>query len=681
MKAVLIFMIGVFSITGYSQNYSFDFNSNGKRVCLVESIANTATPSITIRLLDAGANTLAPVFISRRPLNGNIWNLVATNLPPGTTSWTDTNVTIGDCWEYQIKRKNTWTYSSNSYDATGYTTGSLLVDNSKYQGQIILLVAQNIPDSLPLKYLRLKKELTAEGWFVNEVIVNKAISWDSGDTIVTIKNQLKTIYDNAPSDDKPKCLFILGHVPMPRSGSTTVTAPDAHDQNKGARGCDAYYADMDGIYTDTATFNPGGLSSAFAINLPGDSKWDQDFFPSEIELAFGRVDFTDITDYTLTELQMTERYLDRLSNYKNVNPGYHMGEKSSFYLGFENSNDGSYRSLPSISKSINVYENTIGGIHPQWVQNNGPFKIYMQNRNVPEISEWNTYGMNATVFSSDQSYWGFGDVPQNNYIYSRIRALLAAESKCLVSLWTTTGVNIFHQAGTGKAFGLAIKEIMNHNVTNQKLEKAPQMYDTEVWWNRTHFAYHGDPTIRLFQVNPPCNLSINKIGGNAVLRWNASIENEILGYHIYESTSELGKFTRVTTSPISDTTFTLINHQFGNWYMVKAVKIQESGSGKFMNPSIGITVQSNIELTTIDYAIAKSSKFFPNPTTHSCFIESVYPISQITLYSLEGKLLEQIPCMGKLKTEIDLSHYSKGIYLLKLYLENGDFEFTKVHKL
>ncbi len=67
---------------------------------------------------------------------------------------------------------------------------------------------------------------------------------------------------------------------MPRSGSTSVTAPDEHDQNKGARGCDGYYADIDGIYTDTNTYNPGGLETPLAINLPGDYKWDQDFFPS-----------------------------------------------------------------------------------------------------------------------------------------------------------------------------------------------------------------------------------------------------------------------------------------------------------------------------------------------------------------------------------------------------------------
>jgi hypothetical protein len=678
MKFIQIVLLSLFSISGFSQNFSFNFISNGKRVCLVESSVDTLVPSVTIHLLDASANTGVPVFISRRPLNGNSWSIVASNLAPNTSSWVDTNVSIGNCWEYQIKRKNTWTYNSTNYDATGYTVGSVLADNSTYQGQLILLVARNILDSIPLKYKRLKKELTAEGWFVKELIVDRASSWDSGDTVVLIKNQINAIYNSAPSNDKPKCLFILGHVPMPRSGSTSVTAPDMHDQNKGARGCDGYYADIDGIFTDTATYNPGGLSSNFAINMPGDFKWDQDFFPSDLELAFGRVDFADITDFTLSEIQITERYLDRLSKYKNVSTGFFMGDKSAFYLGFENSNDGSYRSLPSISKAANLFENTVGGVHPQWVQTNGPFKVYMQNRNVPEITEWNTYGMNATVFSSDQSYWGFGDVPQNNYIYSRIRALLAAESKCLVTLWTTTGVNIFHQAGTGQAFGLAIKEIMNHNATNQKIEKAPQMYDTEDWWNRTHFAYHGDPTIHLFQVYPPSQLSIIEQNGSAVLKWNAAADSEILGYHIYESESEYGKFTRITSVLVSDTNFTLLNHQTGNWYMVKAVKVKESGCGMFIQPSIGISVESNIVLKVDESIPAISSKITPNPSTRMFTIESNEQIKQISLYSGTGNLLYVFQNIEKTSCSIDLSHYPKGIFMLKIGYINGQSEIKKI---
>ena len=34
--------------------------------------------------------------------------------------------------------------------------------------------------------------------------------------------------------------------------------------------------------------------------------------------------------------------------------------------------------------------------------------MYMQNVQAPQIGEWDQYGMDAAIYSSDQSYWGFG---------------------------------------------------------------------------------------------------------------------------------------------------------------------------------------------------------------------------------------------------------------------------------
>jgi hypothetical protein len=532
---------------------------------------------------------------------------VASNLPPGTTLWVDTNVKLGDIWEYQVKRQNTWKFNDQSYDATGYTCGAVLKDNTDYQGRLILIAADNIVHKLPSRYNRLKKELTGDGWFVNELIIPKARGWDNGGAVVSVKDKIMAVFKNAPGIDKPKILFILGHIPLPRSGSTPITAPDDHDQNKGARGCDVFYADVDGVFTDTDSFNPGTLQTALLKNKPGDFKWDQDFFPSDIEMAFGRIDFADIHDYSLSELQMMEIYLDKLSHYKNVSNGFDMGNKSGFSLGHTNSNDGSYRNLANISKAENVYENRSNLPHPKWVKKNGPFKIYMQNKNRPKISDWDTYGMDATVFSSDQSFWGFNDLPQHSRIYnkiislimaknkhnrdySRIRALLASNTKCLVTLWTTTGVNTFYQACSGDPLGLAVKEIMNHNATNNNIEKPPQEWDNSTFWNRTHFTYNGDPTLRLYQVQPPSNLSVSTHSNSASLSWKASPDPNVIGYHIYKSTSEFGIFNKITSDPLPQLHYIDKGFQQDNTYMVRAVKIEESGCGKFLNPSIGIFV-------------------------------------------------------------------------------------------
>lgn len=381
-------------------NFGFSFSNSGQRVCLADVAVSLSPPSATIRLLDAASNTTLSTRIYRRQLYGvgADWVQVSPVLAPGTGSWTDTNVNIGDTWEYQVKRIN------GAAVATGYAVACIGADKTDYRGRMILLTANNISSGIPDRYTELKKDLTGDGWFVQELIVPRASGWDSRDTVITIRQQIQNIYNSAPQDDKPKALFILGHVPLPRSG-LNGQAPDGHDQNAGARGADTYYADVDGVFTDAGTYNPGGLSSPYAVNLPGDFKWDQDTIPSELEMGFGRIDFADIIAYPQSELALTEQYLTRLHHYKQVSNGFDMGDKTAFYFGYDNSNDGSYRSLPAISGADSVFQNTTGLLHPQWVKQNGPFMMYMQNVQAPQTGEWDTYGMDAAIYSSDQSYW------------------------------------------------------------------------------------------------------------------------------------------------------------------------------------------------------------------------------------------------------------------------------------
>lgn len=680
MKKNLFFSIILcFQVQLIAQNFSFNFNTSGRRVCLVSSEADLNNKQVKLIFHDSLSNTNEPLSLYRRALGTHTWTNIATNLAAGTGHWIDNNVTLGEVWEYQVKRQNTWTFAGNTYDATGYTMGALLSDNATYKGQIILLVANDIPTTLTTKYNRLKKELTNDGWFVQDLIVPRATNWDSGNEVVNIKNQIISLYNNAPANDKPKMLFILGHVPMPRSGSQDVVAPDDHSQNKGARGCDGYYADIDGVYTDTATYNVTGLSTPLAINLPNDYKWDQDFFPSDVEMAFGRIDFANITEINTPEITLVENYLDRLSNYKNVAADCYMGEKSAFYFGYNNSNDGSYRSLINISKPENVIEKTDNTNHNQWVQANGPFKIYMQNVSTPNVSDWQTYGMNATVYSSDQSYWGFGDVPQPNNVYSRIRTLLGIESKCLIALWTTTGLNIFHQACNGQPIGTAMKDIINHNATNQYLEKPPQQYDTQEWWNRTHFEIWGDPSLNLFQVQPVTNLSLNEVGGNAVLQWTSPADTAILGYHIYESASELGIYQRISNSIMTDTFYQIPNYQQHHWYMVRALKMTESGCGKFLHPSLGQSLQANISLNMNTQNPSTIFQISPNPSSNNFYIKAEGIIKNINVFNSLGVNVMR-ENVGLPEFMIEATHWQSGLYILQIQDEKGNSFSQKVIK-
>lgn len=108
-------------------------------------------------------------------------------------------------------------------------------------------------------------------------------------------------------------------------------------------------------------------------------------------------------------------------------------------------------------------------------------------------------------------------------------------------------------------------------------------------YNRfVHIGLMGDPTLRLQPVAPPSQISTaTNASGNVVLNWTASDET-VAGYHIYRSPSVDGPYTRLNPTLEPGTLFTdSAPLATTNFYMVRAVKLQTSGSGTYYNPSQG----------------------------------------------------------------------------------------------
>ena len=643
-------------------NFTFNYNSAGQRVALVEATVSETTPSITLHFIDSASNSSNSFDVYRRPLHGNgIDWVLQTSLSAGTGTWTDLNVSVGDVWEYQVKRDMGTQY------ATGYVSAGIRYDQSNYDGRMILLIDSTMMAPLALELNQLKKDLTGEGWFVEEIYTSRASGWYSGDTVIQVKQQIQNVWNAAPVNDKPTHLFIIGHVPVSRSGMD-LQAPDGHVNSNGAVGADTYYADLDGLFTDDSTYAPTfTLYDLNAYNQPNDFKWDQDIIPSELELAFGRVDFFDINSYALSEIQLLKNYLDRLHDYRMVVDD--MGENTAFRLGWANSYDGSYRSLIPISGANNVYLD--GSPNPPlWVKDNGPFQAYLQNSQEPSLTEWNADGMDATVYASDQSFWGHWSVPEIGGAVGKIRALLAADSKCLVALWQSTAVNVFYQPGIGETMGMSCKRIMDHNITNNNIEKPEQPYDEADFWNRTHMQYHGDPALRLFQVYPISNLIQSVVNSNELqLDWTASTESSIIGYHVYKSSTEFGQYQKISSSIITGTTFTDVNVLNSNeWYMVRAIKFQVTGSGTYLNPSTGIFIQSPITVGIEENIVNSTLIIYPNPTTGIVFVKADN-IQKIEITNINGQIIKTIKNMTT--NSFDISNQSKGIYFIKVITNEG----------
>ncbi|MBI1878670.1 MAG: hypothetical protein HYR94_10680, partial [Chloroflexi bacterium] len=63
----------------------------------------------------------------------------------------------------------------------------------------------------------------------------------------------------------------------------------------------------------------------------------------------------------------------------------------------------------------------------------------------------------------------------------------------------------------------------------------------------------------------------------------------VVGYHIYRAATAAGPFIRVSAVPVTGTSFTDTGPPAGDsTYMVRAIKLEDTPSGTYFNPSQGI---------------------------------------------------------------------------------------------
>ena len=80
-----------------------------------------------------------------------------------------------------------------------------------------------------------------------------------------------------------------------------------------------------------------------------------------------------------------------------------------------------------------------------------------------------------------------------------------------------------------------------------------------------------------------CGISHTSISAT----WSASPDSNLVGYHVYRGSVANG-FSRMTTAPITATSFTDLNGSSTAAYMVRAIKLENTTSGSYHNASQGV---------------------------------------------------------------------------------------------
>ncbi|MCJ8330253.1 MAG: hypothetical protein HRT89_18795 [Lentisphaeria bacterium] len=499
-------------------------------------------------------------FIYRRMTGATRWlRKPHASLNGKVLSWVDADVEEAKTYEYKIVR------NGKGYKGFGYicvAVNAALVEN---RGKVILLVEHKLSLALKKEISQLIDDLTGDFWHV----IKKTVGRNS--TAKHVKSLIKKESKKDPI--ALKSVFILGHIPVPYSGSIF---PDGHSEHRGAWPADVYYADMSGPWSDNKVKRK--QANKRTTNLPGDGKFDQSrVIPGSPALQVGRVDLSQLPVFKESEIELYRRYLEKDHRYRHAK--FERPKRAILFDGFGTFNGEAFAASgwrafsTCVGKRATKEADIISTIQKE---------TYLFAYGCGAGSYESCAGVGMTeYFSKIQSkavftmLFGsyFGDWDSQN---SFLRAPLAAKGYSLTSVWAGRPHWFLHHMGIGETIGYST---MRSQYNDQKKDYEGSGYFT----NQVHVALMGDPTLRLDMLKGPTKFRMDK---QACLHWKASVEKALTGYYIYFRKTSRDEFVRLTERPVKTCTYQC-EQSSGEW-MLKAIKLQRGPSGNYYTSSQGI---------------------------------------------------------------------------------------------
>ncbi len=518
----------------------------------------------------------------------NVIITIAPDMFPNSTSWTlkdnqnnELLATSGDVGDFIAERPK-----------YGFVYAGMELPVQEARGTILLMVDDEYLDTLVVELATLEMDLFRDGWRVVRRSANK------NDAVTDVRSSIQEVY-NEVSD--LKAVYLLGHIPVPYSGNIY---PDTHSENhQGAWSADNYYGEMNGNWTDEVA----DITTAFFErnhNVPGDGKFDQDSIPSEMELMVGRVDFYDMDDFALSEIELTRRYLQKARAFR-------LAQIDVQRRGLVDDNFGNAFAAPAAS----AWRNFAPMFGPDSVDDLDYFstmtdETYLWSYGCGSGSHISSSGIGTTEdFAADSlltvftmlfgSQFGDWDNP-NNFL----RAPLA-QGLTLTNVWAGNPPWTFHHMAMGYPIGYSALRTLNSN--NGVYLNGPQL---------VHANLLGDPSLRMHPVKLIDELTIVSDGIQVDLSWEAPVDEEVAGYYVYRADTLLGDYIRVTPDLLTETAFADLTPPVGeNVYMVKTVKLETTGSGTYYNTALGVIDSINFVLSApVSLESVTVFTIAPNPT-------------------------------------------------------------------
>ncbi len=541
----------------------------------VSATVSRTPPAITLSW--PSQPQMQKVLVYRKLRAWKSWGDPVATLPGSSTSYADTNVAVGGAYEYMLVGSAT-TPDQQAYASHGFIYAGTDVPMIDQRGKLILMVDNTYAAALDSELSRLQQDLIGDGWTVIRHDVSRA------QTVTSIKRLIQADYFADPAN--VKAVFLFGRIPVPYSGNC---ANVKHEDNIGAAEADVFYADMDGVWTDTLVNHTGtSFDPARLNNVPGDGRYDQSQIPSDTELQIGRVDLSSMPTFTQGEQALLKQYLDKDHNFRQAilqapRAGKIVDDAGHTQVG--------YRLFSAFFGAANI------STAPSWFPPTTPYLCgsvtgtgsFTSNSVMGTTSNFNTADPRVVFTLASGSYLGDWDHSDD-----LLRAPLCTSTYGLGCI-VVDPPPFFHVIALGDTIGSGVWLMQNQDgFVYQDHDRTDDLrdcgFEREVWVD-----WMGDPSLRLNPVIPPSGLAASAAGGTTVdLSWTASTDSSIQGYLVYRARG-FGSFQRLTRMPIAGTSYADSVASAGTYtYMVRAVKLETNGSGTYYNPSQGIFATVNV---------------------------------------------------------------------------------------
>lgn len=515
-------------------------------------VAVTNSPSAQVTFTWDSPADGGSVTISRRQMGDvgfGTWVFRGTvNYP--TNNYTD-NISPGIMYEYKVDRSAFDIYVRSA----SYIPVSIDAPLEDDRGVLLFVVDKTWTNALSREIRQIEMDIAADGWTVQRINYDR----DGTGSHTNLHALIVQAY-NADST-RVKALYLFGHLPIAMSG---YLAPDGH--NPEAHATDGYYGDIDGTWSDLSNYLEGE-------NVAGDGRFDQSYYPSDIELMVGRVDMSGMAAHYKTEEE-------HLRDYVHKSHAWRYAERTVPYRGTWASHNMwmEHNWLMSVLGSDEVAQTVF---QPYLSTNEVLFGIDFGTAlgSAPEYTDVPNKSIFFINFGSFKQKFQQNDNP--------MRGIMAQPDWGLSCAWGGRPAWFFHHLAAGKPLGYSALRTMNNKGASSNLDYYP-IGDYSYMDGYVSINMMGDPTLRMHPVKAPSMLTVAKSGTDAVLAWDEVNEVGLLGYHVYSSTNRLGPYIRLTSDPIACAGYT--NTGVGaveTYYQVRTVKRQTTPCGSYVNQSPG----------------------------------------------------------------------------------------------